>query len=288
MTRTLAALGIFLDVFVLGCGASGAETGVAGSSGGSTSTSSTGTSPTSTAVSSTSDGSAGFANILDLPMPGVVCDPWQDTCPMEQKCKPYSVGLGDFSEASCVPIAEPPTPAGEGCGAAIWSMTDECERGAVCHGFMLPEGSWRCHELCSGSPQDPTCADACSRCTVLGNGIAGVCLLSCDPRVPNCAEGQVCVTLAEEGRFLCAPVPGSSAAGETCFAVSDCTEGTGCVGAALVPGCMGDKCCTPVCDLDGADTCAKALPGTLCAPLPVSGPDFQVACIPAGLGLCMA
>lgn len=171
----------------------------------------------------------------------------------------------------------------------MWSFIDECERGATCFGFQLEAGNGRCHPLCSGSVADPMCADSCSQCVaVLWPGVAGVCFLACDPRAPNCAEGQICVALPDAPRFLCAAEPGMSAAGESCAAMTECAEGTACISAALVPGCVGDKCCAPVCDLAGADTCAAALPGTVCGPWPVSGPDFEASCLPAGLGLCAA
>lgn len=231
-----------------------------------------------------------FVVMPDLPKPGVACDPWQDMCPAGQKCKPYSFGLElGYSEASCVPIADPSTPTGAACEAPMSSYTDECERGATCHGFYLPPESLRCHPLCTGSAADPMCADSCSRCIALiGEGIAGVCFLTCDPRASDCPEGQACVALVDSPQFLCSPGPGLGAAGESCAGVDACAEGMACVDSTLVPGCMGDKCCAPVCDLGGADTCAAALPGTACAPWPVSGPDFDAACLPAGLGLCAA
>lgn len=266
-------------------------TDTGGTSTGTTTGTTTGTGAGSTAASSTanvptSSESGNFVNMPDLPTPGAPCDPWQDSCPPGQKCKPYSDDLGPWAAASCVPIADPPTPTGGACVDAEWSITDDCERGAVCQGFIQEEGL-RCHELCSGSLVEPTCSDACSWCFSNG-GFAGVCLFPCDPRTPSCPEGQSCQILVGAPRFECGPGPGPGAAGESCDSEGYCTEGTACVDAALVPNCAGDRCCAPVCDLDAPDSCPAALPGTVCAPWPVSGPEFEANCLPAGLGLCAA
>lgn len=244
-----------------------------------TATSSTVTGPT------TSSGSGNFVEMPDLPAPGAPCDPWQDSCPPGQKCKPVADGLGPWIEAGCVPIGDAPMPTGETCLEPEWSITDECERGAVCHGFLGPEGGRRCHQLCAGSIADPSCTDPCSWCSV--NGIAGVCLFTCDPRAPQCPDGQSCQVLATAPRFVCALGQGSSAAGDSCVSSGHCIEGTACVDAAFVPNCAGNKCCAPVCDLNGPDDCGTALPGTTCATWPGGG-DFEASCVPSGLGLCSA
>lgn len=242
----------------------------------------------STGDTPTTGGSLDFVPSPDLPAPGVACDPWQDTCPEGQKCKPKALPIGPWGDASCVPVAEPATPVGGACEAAEWEPTDACGRGAVCHGFFgEDEEGRRCHALCGGSPEAPTCSDACATCFANGT-VAGVCLFPCDPRAPTCPAGQRCQIAADRPRFACGPGGGPSLAGETCASPGFCSEGTACVAAALVPGCAGDLCCAPVCDLDGPDTCGAALPGTTCAPWPVSSPDFDDACLPAGLGLCSA
>lgn len=277
-----------LGLFALACGpaatapdtASTTETTTTATTTSSSTTTSTSTSPTSSA-------SGDFVILPDLPAPGAACDPWQDTCPPDQKCKPYTIGIDLFySAANCAPIADPPTPTGEPCDAPLTSFTDECERGATCYGFDPDPDSRRCHPLCVGTPADPTCADPCSQCVALNGSLAGVCFLTCDPRTPDCPAKQACATLPETPRFLCGPGPGPGAAGETCNNPGGCIPGHACVPAALVPACAGDQCCAPICDLEAADTCATTLPGTACAPVPVTGPDFQAACIPAGLGLC--
>ena len=304
----LATVGVLCAALTLGCGsavdgpgggkASEGSTGTgtqAGSTGTATQAGSTGTAtqPDSAEVGVTVDpqGSSGAENFLsmpDLPASGAACDPWHDSCPAGQKCRPLALTPGPWTEAKCVPINEPPTPTGGTCMDFEWEATDECEQGAACFGFFGDEGGRRCHEVCSGSATEPTCSDACSFCSVIGDGVAGVCLFSCDPRAPACPEGQSCYSLAEAPRFMCALGTGPSAAGESCTTSSDCTQGTACVEAALVPGCSNSKCCAPVCDLSEPDLCAKALPGTACALWPVSGPDFEPSCVPPKLGLCSA
>ncbi|MDC0669749.1 hypothetical protein [Nannocystis radixulma] len=273
-----------------GCGPVSSESSTTTSS---TTTSTTTTSsttelaPTSTSTTSapTASDSSDFVIKPDLPTPGAACDAWQDTCPEGQKCKPFADILGPWASASCVPVADVPRPTGETCTTPEFSIIDECERGAVCHGLGTAEGL-RCHALCTGSPTERSCADECSWCFTNGD-VAGVCLFPCDPRAHDCPQGQSCQILAEAPRFICGVGAGTSAAGESCAAAA-CSEGTACVDAALVPGCADAKCCAPVCDLESPDTCAAALPGTTCAAWPVSGPEFQDACRPAGLGLCTA
>src|SRR5690242_19907272 len=45
----------------------------------------------STGDAPTTGGSMNFVPSPDLPAPGFACDPWQDTCPEGQKCKPQSL-----------------------------------------------------------------------------------------------------------------------------------------------------------------------------------------------------
>lgn len=293
MTRRTLTIAAGLSILVPACGSQGPTPGDASSSAGSTETSvhstSTGTSSTgatSTAGAPTSEDSGNFVGSPDLPAPGLPCDPWQESCPAGQKCKPRAAGQGPWVEANCVAVADPPTPTGGACVEPEWSYADECERGAVCHGFLGDEPGRRCHGLCSGSPTEPACTDACSWCFANGE-VAGVCLLPCDPREHECPEGQSCHVLADAPRFLCTPGPGSSAVGEACAGPDSCAEGTACVDAALVQNCAGDTCCAAVCDLDGPETCAATLPATTCAPWPVKGQDFEPSCLPDGLGLCV-
>lgn len=287
-----ASAGVLLSLLVLGCGpTSNDSASTTTSTSTTTATDPTTTTSTSTANSTTlaptTSDTAGFVAMPDLPTPGEACDPWQDTCPAGQKCKPYAEGFGPWIGASCVPVADPSTPTGGACEAAELSFTDECEGGAVCHGFLGDEESRRCHEICGGSLAQPTCSAACSRC-VSNGGFAGVCLFPCDPRASDCPPGQTCQVLVEAPRLLCGVGPGPSTAGEVCESPGWCTEGTACADAALVPGCADAKCCTPVCDLDAPDTCAQTLPGTTCSPWPANTPDFEASCLPAGLGLCTA
>ncbi|MFY0531175.1 hypothetical protein [Nannocystis pusilla] len=220
-------------------------------------------------------------------LPGIACDPWQDTCPEGQKCKPAALILGPWDAASCVPVAEPATPVGGACEAAEWDLTDTCERGAVCHGFLgEDEEGRRCHELCGGfwrRRRAPTPARS-----AFERRVRRCVPVPLRPRAPACPTGQRCQIAADRPRFACGPGGDQSLAGEPCASPGFCSEGTACVAAALVPGCAGELCCAPVCDLEGPDTCGAALPGTMCAPWPVSSPDFDDACLPAALGLCSA
>lgn len=259
-----------------------ADPGTSSTTGTSTTTSTT-TAPTTTgpatstgATTATAD-SGSFALMPDLPPPAP-CDPWNDTCPRGQKCQPYALPRG----AGCVDVVDDPLPVGEPCDAG--GTVDLCEAGAMC---VSPDG--HCLPLCGGAPNpgETTCADACSPCLIRDNGAYGYCPLPCDPRASDCGGDRWCAIYTYEPRFFCASFfKGSVPAGMPCSKSSDCQEGSACFAKPFLPACDGDNCCTPVCDLNGPDTCDASFPGTVCNPWPDIFPEFNPTCVPDGLGLC--
>lgn len=245
-----------------------------------------GSSTTSLQSTGGENGSDNFLRPPDMGGPGPECDPWQDACPDGQKCKPY----GDWDGAHCVEVVPSAGGAGEPCESPEWSLGDECDRGTMC--FDYGQGSdLRCLSLCQGSSEAWACPDECSNCSDFGNGLFGVCSLTCDPRAPACPNAQACIGIPSLPRFLCLPVGGEPPKvkpGQPCPAgQAACQEGAVCVSASLVPGCAAESCCASVCDLKGQDSCIDSLAGTACSPWPFEGPEFEAQCLPPDLGLCI-
>ncbi|MCY1054740.1 hypothetical protein [Nannocystis sp. SCPEA4] len=245
-------------------------------------TTSTTGAPTSTGGTSTSDSGA-FTVMPDLP-PVAPCDVWNDTCPRGQKCVPYA---GPLEMPGCVDIADDPLGLGEPCDEE--AQPDQCEAGTLCDGSAQGGDSGRCLATCEGSPDEAECADVCSNCFIDGTKSYGVCPVLCDPRAPACPEHLSCIIIPFAPNFLCrASSKLSVPAGMPCTGIFDCVEGTACIPAMFLPACDGDQCCTPVCDLNGPDTCSTSVPDAVCNPWPLGNPEFELSCLLDGLGLCGA
>lgn len=237
--------------------------------------------PTSTGAEET----ANFTMMPDLPPP-VACDPWNDTCPRGQKCKPYDKDGG--WKAVCAELDEQPSGVGEACDEGEVNAFDDCPEGTMCYGFWTGQKGLRCTPLCEGTPDDSSCADVCSGCLKYQDGLFGVCPVRCNPLTGDCPEGLACTVYVGEPRLFCYPPSKSLGPGEPCEGPFDCGPGTACLWKDMLPSCAGESCCTPVCDLTLPDSCGTAYPETVCAPWPTVNPDFHAECLPPGLGLCMA
>lgn len=221
----------------------------------------------------------------DLPPP-VACDPWNDTCPRGQKCKPNNK---EGWQALCADIDDDPAGVGEACESSELASFDDCPDGTMCFGFNQGPDSLRCTPMCEGTPEASSCADVCSGCLKLEDEFFGVCPVRCNPLADDCPAGLGCVTYVFEPRFFCFPPPrGGIGAGEPCPNPFSCQSGTACLPANMLPSCAGESCCTPVCDLTQPDACDAAYPGTVCAAWPTVNPDFHAECLPPEQGLCMA
>ena len=98
-----------------------------------------------------------------------------------------------------------PDAAGQPCaveGSGV-SGIDSCELGSMCF-FVDPEtNEGTCVALCVGTPELPSCGSPTEVCTTSNDGVLNLCLLSCDPKAPNCPAGQECLDL-EQGH-VCGP-----------------------------------------------------------------------------------
>lgn len=241
--------------------------------------------PTGPATTAGSADPQDFVMMPDLPPP-VACDPWNDTCPRGQKCKPNDK---DGWQAVCADIDDDPAGIGEACESDELASFDDCPDGTMCFGFDKGPDSLRCTPLCEGTPEASSCADACSGCIKYEDGFFGVCPVRCNPLADDCPAGLGCVTYVFEPRFFCFPPPQDvQGAGEPCPSPLSCEAGTACLPANMLPSCAGDSCCTPVCDRTQPDLCDAAYPGTACAAWPTVNPDFHAECLPPEQGLCMA
>ena len=110
-------------------------------------------------------------------------------------------------------------------------------------------------------------------------GTVNVCLGTCDPLQPKCAEGQVCVPDGSD-QFLCFADAAPLQLYETCVYINECEPGSMCADASKNSKCDGLalRCCTAYCDL-GDSNCSDGV----CVPF------FEMGAAPMGfenLGLC--
>lgn len=208
-----------------------------------------------------SDDDGGFLLPPDLGAAVRGCDPWAQDCPLGQKCAWYGTD-GGWEAARCVPIVARPLPVGASCTVEgePYGGFDDCERGAMC--FAAAGEPSECVALCRGSEAAPWCADACSPCRRGSNGFA-LCMTMCDPLASDCPVDLGC-RRSSEG-FMCMPNADELAGpGGPCDLDDACAIGLRCVPAEQLPACAAAGCCSPYCDLDGADDCGAVLPDTHC------------------------
>lgn len=193
------------------------------------------------------------------------CDPWAQDCPDGEKCAYSDEGYG--TQTRCVPVDPEPKSDGETCEVQMGadSGIDDCDAGLIC-AHVDEQGFGVCAELCTGSPQAPACSDPNAMCKVCQDDCPSLCVPSCDPLAPECADGHVC-TPNNEGAFACTPSgangDGPGAQGDACEYANECEPGFACMPGTTVPECQSGFCCASYCDLGGADMC----PGkTVCVP----------------------
>jgi hypothetical protein len=266
-----------------------ATTGTPGTTGtSSTTTDTSGPADTSTSTTSvdevtTNDDSEYF----DVPGLDVECDLWKQDCPKGDKCMPWSNdGSGAWNSTRCSPLDPNPAGLGEPCvveGSGV-SGIDNCDIRAMCFWVDPDTNMGECVPFCEGTPEEPTCADDCSRCTLSAEGVLILCLPECDPLVPSCDEGQGCYPWNDT--FGCyEDLSGDAGAPlDPCELVSECDSGSFCAAQEYVPGCMHDACCTPMCDAASPDACEAEVPGAVCTPWFARVTDGE--CYPSMIGVC--
>ena len=193
--------------------------------------------------------------------PGSECDLYFQDCAPDEKCLPWSNDGGDqLNGTRCNPVPPMPDLLGDSCTSEAGGLAgiDSCDHGLICW-----EGA--CQELCGCSEAHPVCSNPATACVVSHDGWVPLCEPLCNPLDPlACAVGEGCYPL--EGLFFCAPdaSAGGGGPGDPCTNANSCDPGTVCVEGSLVPGCLGDACCTPLCSAGGGGV--VCLPGQVCVP----------------------
>lgn len=197
---------------------------------------------------------------------GAGCDPVsQADCAMDEKCT--AILTGGAVQYACVADAggldpsSPCTPSHEdgidGCPSAYACLADEADNGL-------------CAALCEASG-DCTQGD----CIVAPESQIPYCANDCSPFGSGCSAPLQC--RRNDDRFSCSFIglDDIGGAGAPCVLADDggCAPGLACIPGALVPDCVGDNCCVPLCDLSEDDPCAT--PSTCNAVLAGPAPGFE-------------
>jgi hypothetical protein len=260
----------------------GSSGGESSSSSSSSSSSEAGTGETSTSETGTHDTFAtmGFVPEEDE-MWGDECDPFAQDCPDGEKCVPYALGGGNWNALKCVPVTGDQA-VGESCTyAGTVESTDDCDAASFCWNADQ-EGMGTCHLFCTGTADNPECP-ADSYCALASDGVITLCIPTCDPILQDCNEGFACYWGNND--FVCIFTTQDIPPGDPCGFVNDCVEGTGCIDATFVPGCVGAACCSPFCQLGADDQACAVLPGTTCVSF------FEDGMAPPGkehIGMCLS
>jgi hypothetical protein len=236
-----------------------------GSSSGSPSTESSGpidpdTGATETGSSTTEPGTdSGTDTGGTTGEPSGDCDPFAQDCPPGEKCSAWADdGGGSWNATKCVPIAEDPAQPGEPCTveASPVSGVDSCDLGSMCWDV---DGSLMgtCVALCTGTMDDPACAEDTTTCSITNGGALNLCLPICNPLGDDCDGGQGCYLGGSA--FVCSP-DGSGAAGQQgdeCMYVNACDPGLVCMDGDYVAGCSDPACCSSVCNISDLAACTE-------------------------------
>jgi hypothetical protein len=281
-----------------GASTTSASTGATSVGSSATTTTTTGTSGSTSTTgpdTTTTDGSDEGCNFIcpvdDCHYCGWECDIWAQDCARGEKCMPWANDGGtSWNATKCVPIAPDPKQPGEPCtveGSGV-SGVDDCDIGSMCWNVDPDTNMGTCIAMCTGTPDNPMCAESCDVCTVGGDSVLALCLPGCDPLGSDCPAGQACIPIADE--FGCAP-DGSGAlgaAGDPCEFVNACDPGLFCASADILPDCdEGVGCCAPFCSTVAADPCPGAAPGVECVPWWEPGQEPMDGCTNATVGACV-
>ncbi|MGH1347907.1 MAG: hypothetical protein ACRBN8_40505 [Nannocystales bacterium] len=197
---------------------------------------------------------------------GLECSTFEQNCPEGEACRPWANDGGEaWNARRCVPVFADPDAeqVGEVCsveGSAV-SGVDSCDVGLMCWGVDPDTLLGTCAQLCSGSADDPACADANETCMVANDDNVAVCLPWCDPLVPDCNEGFGCYPGSEQ-TFVCLREGAGVELGEVSH--PQCAPGSFWASAEAVQGCVDDEpCCTSYCHVEDPEACG---PDVECVP----------------------
>ncbi|MCA9654907.1 MAG: ribulose phosphate epimerase [Myxococcales bacterium] len=212
------------------------------------------------------------------------CDIFAQDCPPGEKCMPWANDGSDVWNATrCSPIADNPGGVGDPCsveGSGV-SGIDDCALGHMCWDVDPETNTGDCIAMCTGTPDDPVCADG-QQCSISNDGALALCLTACNPLTQDCADGQGCYA-TPQGGFICSGTLEPGAWGDDCWQFADCDPGSLCIDASVVPDCTSGACCSPLCDLTIPDTCPGIDQGVTCEPwLERAPPGYE------DVGICVA
>lgn len=202
---------------------------------------------------STQDSVSTSLNLVDM---GAMdeCDPFLQDCPRGMKCSWYEGASANFTR--CYPVVPNPKGYKAECdtGGAAFGGQDDCDKGLIC----FPTSSQRewCIPLCGGSIEATKCSNPPATCT-LGNG-PYVCIPNCNPLGDECLDDVSFACRPEGSSWFCRELVGAKAVfGGDCADHEDCAKGLVCKETASAAECTGNAlgCCTPVCDLNGMNSC---------------------------------
>lgn len=195
---------------------------------------------------------------------GIECDIWDQDCIRGKKCVPWANdGGGMWNASRCSPLDPAPSDIGEPCHVEDnpYSGIDDCGPASMCWDVDPVTLIGECVPFCAGGESHPTCGDGTS-CWFDFEGVVLVCLPSCDPLTPACADGEVCagMTFYQPGlppSFACLPAAQFQprAYGEECRYFDVCDVNLVCVRDNDVPSCAGDRCCTVIGPLENPPVC---------------------------------
>jgi hypothetical protein len=159
--------------------------------------------------------------------------------------------------AACVPVLGDGI-AGDDCQRlSAERSADTCARGHWCLVTDQASLTGICAQICGPGDSCESMTEQCSRGDELS---PPVCLLPCDPVVPECEQDFTCQPDAFELWFCRPPHVGDERRhGDPCGLEGDCAEGFVCWEAFLVdsPTCQASgssSCCARLCDLDDTTT----------------------------------
>ena len=223
--------------------------------------------PTTTMVDLTGAESTGDSESVPEPPHGLKCDSFKHDCPAGMKCNWYSYndefGIGDATR--CVPLARTPAQFRESCVTdGEYGGVDTCDVGLTC--WDVNGGIGWCVELCKGSYGDPVFGFPSVAGCFLGNG-PYLCTPSCNPLGADCNPVvlALCTPIVTEfhSSWMCGPdingMEGDFSA--PCSSPNECNPGLVCAGSSSAQECdqMQSSCCSPLCDLDKANSCPGML-----------------------------
>jgi hypothetical protein len=202
------------------------------------------------------------------------CDPVAQTgCGADERCTAQKVGASVVY--TCVADTGIFDPFGS-CTPALTTGDDGCPAAYACLGT---ETQGACVPLCLG---DGDCSGGVCRPDPFD--FVPHCANDCSPFEPSCPSPLQC--RRHEDRFACsfAREEDVGVAGDPCMLTDDagCASGFACIPGELVPGCTETNCCTPLCDLGGADPCPSPTTCALATESPAPGFEHIGACfVPA-------